>query len=243
MPKLKCYQILLQISVIKNIHITTYYIYIYIWTGQLAVLKIVESNPMLFLYVTQKIRPFLVLENYEFTSYPEHFLSLLISPFHAVSTVKNNSFGALNHLPLSTTALKPGGLSVFCAVHRQVIKISNLIFNSLWIKPLRHSSEVQANGGINKGISGISKQGEVEKKRCILLDRTTWRCCLVMSQQLLLTPSVNFCWQGKREKKLSRFNPASKVSHMQQSNLVYVIPSVPFEPLKKAKILIILMVL
>lgn len=152
-------------------------------------------TPCCFFMLHQKNQPFLVLEKYGFLL-PKAFFLLLISPFHAVSTVKNNSFGALNHLPLSTTALKPGGLSVFRAVRRQVIKISNLIFNSLWIKPLRHSSAVQANGGISKGIFGISKQGEVEKECCILLDRTTWRGCLVMSQQSLLTLSVNFCYQG-----------------------------------------------
>lgn len=84
---------------------------------------------MLFFMLHPKKQPFLVLEHFGFI--PRAFSLLLISPFHAVSTVKNDSFGILNHLPLSTTALKPGGLSVFHAVHRQVINISNLIFNSL----------------------------------------------------------------------------------------------------------------
>lgn len=52
-----------------------------------------------------------------------------------------------------------------------------------------------------------------------------------------------FCEFLLSEKKLSSFNPTSKVSHMQQNNLVYVIPNVPLEPIKKAKVLIILMVL
>lgn len=107
------------------------------------------------------------------------FFLLIFSPSSpAVSAVTNNSFEALNNLPLFITALEalslahsngPGArcdppmldsslwatfplsvlmafvslsLSLTHAVCSQVIKISNLILNSLWIKPLRHSSAV-----------------------------------------------------------------------------------------------------
>lgn len=113
---------------------------------------------------------------------PRHlsvFFLLIFSPSSpAVSAVTNNSFEALNNLPLFITALEalslahsngPGArcdppmldsslwatsplsvlmafvslsLSLTPAVCSQVIKISNLILNSLWIKPLRHSSAV-----------------------------------------------------------------------------------------------------
>lgn len=39
------------------------------------------------------------------------------------------------------------------------------------------------------------------------------------------------------QEKLSSFNPTSEVSHMQQNNLVYIIPSGPPERIKKDKVL------
>lgn len=108
-----------------------------------------RSPPCCFFILHLKAQPFLLLEHYRFPSYPDYFLSSFLS-FMLCQLSKIINLGALNHLPLLTTALKLQGLSVFRAVHRQVIKISNLIFNSVWIKPLRHFSAVWAKGGINQ---------------------------------------------------------------------------------------------
>lgn len=52
----------------------------------------------------------------------------------------------------------------------------------------------------------------------------------------------DFLLSGYIQKKLSSFNPTSKVSHMQQNNVVCIIAGVLLEPIKKAQVLIILMV-
>lgn len=71
------------------------------------------GHPVSFLYLTPQNPTFSFSSTLWISLPPWSFSPCLISPFHAVSTVKNNSFGALNLLPLLTTALKPWGLSVF----------------------------------------------------------------------------------------------------------------------------------
>lgn len=65
--------------------------------------------------------------------------------------------------------------------------------------------------------------------------------CYVIA--VIVDTFCEFLLSGYIQNKLSSFNPTSKVSHMQQNNLIYIIHSVPLEPVKKAKPVIILMVL